>query len=167
MHGGGPLDLRNVCTELACRMLELSLKIDEKEALKKVRGAIESGAAFDKLCQWIERQGSDAKYAKDPSCLPAAKNIIEVISDRSGYICRMDAESIGICASMLGAGRTVKDAPIDHAAGIVMNAKTGDFVNSGDVVAYLHTNTEDYAQVSKKYLQSLKFSSKPPKHCRL
>lgn len=64
---------------------------------------------------------------------------------------------------MLGAGRTVKDAPIDHAAGIVMNAKTGDFVNSGDVVAYLHTNTEDYAQVSKKYLQSLKFSSKPPK----
>lgn len=163
LRGSGPQDLKDVCTVLACRMLELSLGIDEAQAAARVQNAIESGAAFDKLCQWIERQGSDAKYAKDPSCLPAAKNIIEVKSDRSGYICHMDAESIGICASMLGAGRTVKDAPIDHAAGIVMNAKTGDFVNSGDVVAYLHTNTEDYAQVSKKYLQSLKFSSKPPK----
>jgi pyrimidine-nucleoside phosphorylase len=163
LRGSGPQDLKDVCTELACRMLELSLGIDEAQAAARVQNAIESGAAFDKLCQWIERQGSDAKYAKDPSCLPAAKNIIEVISDRSGYICRMDTESIGICASMLGAGRTVKYAPIDHAAGIVMNAKTGDFVNSGDVVAYLHTNTEDYAQLSKKYLQSLKFSSKPPK----
>ena len=74
----------------------------------------------------------------------------------------MDAESIGICASMLGAGRTVKDAPIDHAAGIVMTAKTGDFVSAGDVVAYLHTNAGDCAETADRYLKSLEFSKQPP-----
>lgn len=162
LRGGGPKDLKDVCTVLACKMLELSLKTDKKCAEKMVRDAIESGAAFEKLCRWIERQGSDAEYAKDPSLLPAAKNIIKVKSDRSGYISHMDAESIGICASMLGAGRTVKDAPIDHAAGIVMTAKTGDFVSAGDVVAYLHTNAGDCAETADRYLKSLEFSKQPP-----
>ena len=35
-----------------------------------------------------------------------------------------------------------KDDAIDYAAGIVLEKKTGDYVQAGDVLAWLHTNDE-------------------------
>ena len=35
-----------------------------------------------------------------------------------------------------------KDDAIDHAAGIVLEKKTGDFVRAGEPIAWLHTNSE-------------------------
>lgn len=161
LKGGGPCDLREICSALAVNMLELSLKISEKEAVSRVTRAIESGAAFNKLCQWIERQGSDRKYAENPALLPSADNVFEVKANKSGYIAHMDAESIGVCASLLGAGRTVKDAPIDLGAGVVMTKKTGDYINAGDVIAYLHTNLKNDAGAADKYMSALTVSDKP------
>ena len=163
LRGGGPRDLKEICLALAANMLELSLKISESEALSRAEHAVESGAAFEKLCQWIERQGSDRKYAENPALLPSAGRVLEVKAEKSGYISHMDAESIGICASLLGAGRTVKDAPIDLAAGIVMTKKTGDYINAGEIIAYLHTNLKDDAGAAEKYLSALTVSDKPPK----
>ena len=49
---------------------------------------------------------------------------------------------VGVSSSMLGAGRTKRDDPIDYSAGIVLEKKTGDQVRRGDVLAWLHTNDE-------------------------
>ena len=165
LMGSGPDDLRQICTVLAVNMLEMSLDISEKQAQERVKSAIKSGAAFDKFCQWIERQGSERIYADDPKLLPTAKNIFEVKSPCSGYISHMNTEAIGICASLLGAGRTVKDAPIDLSAGIVMTKKTRDYVKAGDIIAYLHTSLQDVGEIIQKYISALKFSDIcPQKH---
>ena len=52
----------------------------------------------------------------------------------------MDAELIGDASVVLGAGRASKEDVIDHAAGIVLERKTGDRVKRGDVIMTLYTN---------------------------
>lgn len=163
LRGGGPQDLRRLCTVLAADMLELSLGVDENKAARLAEAAIDDGRAFEKLCEWIEYQGSDRKYAENTELLPSAPNVIGVRAESGGYISRMDSEGIGVCACMLGAGRTVKDAPIDPGAGIVMTKKTGDKVRAGDVIAYLHTSLADASHAVRKYLSCIELSEhKPP-----
>ncbi len=48
----------------------------------------------------------------------------------------------------LGAGRAVKDAPIDHAVGIVCRAKRGDRVAQGDVLAEIHARDDASADAA-------------------
>ena len=50
----------------------------------------------------------------------------------------------------LGAGRATKESKIDLAVGIVLNKKRGDKVNKGDVLAYIHSNSEDKNKMKRK-----------------
>lgn len=163
LRGRGPEDLREICTVLASVMLEMSLEVSHQQALKLAQNALDSGAAFEKFCVWIERQGSDRKFAVHPELLPQAEYVIEVKSEKSGYISHMNTHRIGECASMLGAGRTVKDQPVDAAAGIIMTEKTGDFVKRGQVLARLYTNIPDLTDAVSLYLSALEFSDTEPK----
>ena len=63
-----------------------------------------------------------------------------MLAQRSGYLTHMDAEGVGIASSVLGAGRRQKGDTIDPAAGIVLEKTTGDYVEAGEVLAWLHTN---------------------------
>ncbi len=162
LNGGGPEDLKTVSFALASSMVQLSLKLNEKTALEMVHQAVDSGRALDKLCEWIEAQGSDKKYVQNPDLLCKAPITVSVKSNKDGYISKMDAEQIGICACMLGAGRTVKDGKIDLSAGIVMTKKTGERVCAGDTVAIFHTSKNDVSDVVKKYLSSLEITDKKP-----
>lgn len=65
-----------------------------------------------------------------------------VYASNDGYIERIDADMVGSIVAYLGAGRMNDEKEIDRAAGIVLNKKIGDPVNSGDIVAYIHTNVE-------------------------
>lgn len=160
LNGGGPSDLRELCISLATEMISLTHSISE--AREKVIDALDGKRALAKLYEWIDAQGSDEKYAKNPDLLPKAPFTFELKSEKTGYIASTDTEIIGICASMLGAGRTSKDDKIDLSAGIVMSKKMGDFVNVGDTLAIFHSSTPDFAAVSEKYLSSLRFSETKP-----
>ena len=52
----------------------------------------------------------------------------------------LHALELGTLAMKLGAGRMVKEDPVDPAVGIVLNKKDGDYVNKGDIPAYVHIN---------------------------
>lgn len=167
LRGGGPEDLKQVCFALASAMLELSLKVPPEQARSLCEKAIADGSAFEKLCEWCDGQGSDRKYALDPDLLPSAPITKKVYSDREGYISAMNTEEIGVCACILGAGRTVKDATVDFGAGIVIHKKTGDYVKKGEAVATLHTSLDTADAVAVKYLGTLSFSKEKPKERRM
>lgn len=133
-------DLRTLCLHLAAAMLSLGLEMDFGEALAKATACLESGQAFQKFTQWIEAQGGRVDWVRNPSLFPKATSIYPVRADRAGYVGHMNTEQIGLCAGLLGAGRVRKEDPVDFAAGIVLEKKTGDFVKAGDMLAYLHTN---------------------------
>ena len=65
--------LRAVCEALATEMLVLFSGMAPENAEERVRGAIDSGAAFAKLREWIRAQGGDVRCIDDPArfaCAP-------------------------------------------------------------------------------------------------
>lgn len=139
----GSEDLKQVSFELASRMLEVSGNGSIDQCRKMVIEAVESGRAVDKLAQLIEKQGGNKDVINDYSLFPQVTHTYNYISQKSGYIESMKTDTIGIASLVLGAGRETKESSIDYAAGIVINKKTGDKVEKGEVIATLYTNKED------------------------
>ena len=98
---------------------------------------------------------------EDTSKLPRAPSSREIASPCDGYISHMNTEGIGLCASLLGAGRVNKGDSIDFGAGIELAKKTGDYVGKGEKIATLHASNEElFADAKEKFLSSLEFSDK-------
>lgn len=163
LEGHGPADLEEICIALASGMLNLSGLGSLEQCTVLAKKAVESGAAIEKLRLMVEMQGGDPAYIGDTSRFAAAAYKLEVRADRSGYIAHINTEKCGIASMLLGAGRETKDSAIDYSAGIVLNAKTGDFVNTGDTTAVLYTNNESAFRDAKTVLMdSMDLSEKKP-----
>lgn len=137
---GKPGALRELCSALAAQMLSLCHGWTVAEATERVIAAIDSGRAMETMGKWVAAQGGDAAALTDFTRLPQAAEKHPVLAQRSGYLTHMDAEGVGIASSILGAGRRQKGDTIDPAAGIVLEKTTGDYVEKGEVLAWLHTN---------------------------
>ena len=138
LKGRGPEDLEALCLVLASRMVRLSGTVKTLEdAERRVREALESGRALERIRRMIERQGGDPRVVDDYSRLPRAASTHVVTAPRSGFIGRVDAERIGRASMALGAGRDRVDAAIDPGAGVTL-ARPGDRVDRGQPMADLH-----------------------------
>ncbi len=163
LKGEGAEDLKEVCLTLACTIVSLALGIDMASAKQKVEIALESGAAYEKFKEFISAQGGDISQIEGTDKLPKAKTVYEVLSPESGYITKMQAETIGSASVILGAGRLTKEDIIDYSAGIILHKKTGDKVEKGDVIAELHTKDENKLKDAEKlFLSALSFSETSP-----
>jgi pyrimidine-nucleoside phosphorylase len=152
LRGRWSEDLRDVTLMLASWMLNLNDALAEGaepvnlgtfarrsyslEALE----FMEKGDAFKKLAELVDSQGGDPEIVFNPSSLPSAAHVKEIRAHASGYIRRLNAESVGMAATLLGAGRKAPDDDLDHSAGIVINKKAGQPVEEGEPVALMHTN---------------------------
>lgn len=101
---------------------------------------INSGAAEKKLREIVAAQGGDTTAFSDLSVLSYGKHKREIICEKGGFIDKTDCEKIGRANAVSGGGRMKKDAPVDHEAAIVINARPGDKVEKGDLLATLYTN---------------------------
>lgn len=147
LKGNGPKDFVHLCETLGAYMLVLAKTCKTfEEGVDKIRKAISSGEALDKLRVFIENQGGDKRVVDDYSLLPQASKIVEMKAPKSGYISKIEAEEIGIAAMILGAGRETKEDVLDLSAGIVLQKKVGDYVNEGDILASMYLNREDKLQ---------------------
>lgn len=154
-------DLYEICVALASNLVSMFKKISVQESQLMVAKSIESGAAFAKMKEWIAAQGGDVSMIEDTLKLPRAPYSREIASPCDGYISHMNTEGIGLCASLLGAGRVNKGDSIDFGAGIELAKKTGDYVGKGEKIATLHASNEAlFADAKEKFLSSLEFSDK-------
>ena len=163
LKGHGPEDLTHECLIMAAHMLVLSQICDYETALSRVQEALNSGAALERLRMMIDAQGGDSRVLDDESLLAIGKFTYDVTAPQDGYITHMNTEQCGIASVMLGAGRTIKDGPIDYSAGIVMHKKTGDTVRASESIATLYASDESLlANASKTYLESITFGKTAP-----
>lgn len=146
LKGRGPEDLISVVVEIASTMLYLAQIGTKEECMKKVKRVIADGSALEKLKLMVERQGGDGSYIENPDQFEKAIYQHEIIANNSGYIGKMNTEECGKAAVLLGAGREVKDDPIDMTAGIQFNKKTGDAVKQGDIVAIAYSSSKEKLQ---------------------
>ena len=142
----GPEDLLAVVVEIASTMLYLAQIGTKEECMKKVKRVIADRSALEKLKLMVERQGGDGSYIENPDQFEKAIYQHEIIANNSGYIGKMNTEECGKAAVLLGAGREVKDDPIDMTAGIQFNKKTGDVVKQGDIVAIAYSSSKEKLQ---------------------
>ena len=164
LKGNGPEDLSHECVIMAAHMLVLSHICDYEAALNRVQQALDSGTALERLRLMIEAQGGDSRVIDDESVLEIGKFTYDVTSPQDGYITRMNTERCGIASVMLGAGRTVKDGPIDYSAGIVMHKKTGDSVTVGESIATLYASDESLLNnAAQTYLEAITIGNTAPK----
>ena len=141
LKGAGPPDLTALVIRLAGRMVRLAEQAaNDNDAEAKVRSALASGAALDKLRAMIAWQGGDPAVVDDVRRLPAAKSVHAITAQRSGYVSALDALLVGRAAVALGAGRDKKGDAVDLAAGIMLLKKPGDSVAAGDTLMELHYN---------------------------
>ena len=156
-------DLFAICKRLSAQLIRLGGKAEEeREAESMVLDAIASGRALQKLATMIQAQGGDAHVCQDTSRLPSAERIIPVLSQQAGYIAKMDTQSIGTCAQLLGAGREKLGDKIDPAVGIVMKKRVGDFVRTGDMLAEFHVNEQNMLQEAmRRFSAAFAYSKKP------
>lgn len=164
LKGHGPEDLTHECIIMAAHMLVLSHICDYETALSRVQEALDSGAALERLRMMIDAQGGDSRVIDDESLLAIGKFTYDVTAPQDGYITYMNTEQCGIASVMLGAGRTVKDGPIDYSAGIVMHKKTGDAVRMGERIATLYASDESlFTNAAQTYLAAITIGNTAPK----
>lgn len=154
LMGKGPDDLLKLCLELGSNMLVIGGRANSVEEAKSILiDNIKSGASINKLAEMVKAQGGNSAQVFNPELLPKASQVIELKSQKTGYVSNINAEHIGIAALLLGAGRETKESTIDYSVGIVLNKKVGDYVNAGDILAYIHANDISRLEESKIRIQ--------------
>lgn len=147
LKGGGPPDLRSLCVRLSALLLDIAEhRPSADEGRARAEAALDTGAALGKFEEIVRAQGGDARCVRDPSLLPTAPVVAPVISDRAGFVSRIDAAHVGTAACALGAGRSRKEDIVDPAAGLVLRHKVGDRVEAGARLAEVHASTASSTQ---------------------
>jgi len=131
LEGRGPKDLIEITLALAQEMLDLSnVDLDPGEVLA-------SGKPREVFEKMVSAQGGD--LSKD---LPIAKYKKTIKASSTGYLSKLGCRSVGVAAWRLGAGRNKKEDSVSPTAGIICMAKPGAYINAGEPVLELHSDTE-------------------------
>ncbi len=142
LRGNGPADFTELCVALATHMLVISDRGDEDSCEANVRRVMADGTALDTFAAMVQAQGGDPDWIYHPEKFPRAAYSREVKAPATGYITHVDCEGYGVSALLLGAGRNTKADIIDPTAGILLAAKTGDYVEAGQTIATLYTSDD-------------------------
>lgn len=164
LKGNGPQDLEELSVILASRMMALAGMAENNcEAEKKIRNALSSGTGLERFQKIIEMQGGDPRIVDDLTLLRSAPYYTSISAKESGFICKMNAELVGIAAMKLGAGRNSAAERIDHSVGIKIIARYGQEVRSGDPIYELnYRDNRSLNEVISLLTKSFDVSDSPP-----
>jgi thymidine phosphorylase len=162
-------NLNRLSLTLAGAMIYLGEKASSLNEGKVIaKNQITSGKAIEKLLEIIKLQGGNTKIIEQPEKYPRAKYIKNISAKESGYLAKINNYQIGMASLELGAGRKTKDDKIDPRAGIVFFNQIGDYINKGEVLAELHSNSKQKIRNSEKLIfSSLDLSNKPVRKPKL
>ena len=155
-------DLFDVSLALAARMVSIvHPDAGDEESEIMVKEALTSGEGLKRLACMIEQQNGDVGVVEDTDLLPKASKTIVIKAEAEGYVTGIDAKEIGICALLLGAGRTKKTDDIDPAVGIWMEKRLGDPVAPNEPLGVFHVNDEARLEEARtRFVSAVKIGEK-------
>ena len=164
LAGGGPSDVVECTLRLGAEMLVLGGQARaEEDARAKLAKAISSGAAARTAERMIEAQGGDPHVVADRELLEVAAEEVVVGAPEGGFVTRVDALGIGLAAVAMGAGRTRADQSVDHAVGILVEAKPGTRVGRGEPMARLRVRRRgDAGEIVERVRAAFTVGATPP-----
>lgn len=147
LKNNGPKDFEELVLTIGSHMLfntKYTSSLEEGKNL--IKEQIKNGNGLKQLEKMIEYQKGDINLLQNYSLFNLSDKV-EIYSQTSGYIKNINALKIGESAMYLGGGRKHKDDIIDLGAGIVLNKKTGDYVEKNELL---------FTMYSKKYCNKIK-----------
>ena len=165
LHEGGPSDFREHCLIVSAEMLLLGgVVTSTDEGLHAARSALATGAAWDKFVALVRAQEGNLNQVSNPDLLPHARIVEATPAPRSGFLTELNAREVGLAAVELGAGRLRKGDPIDHAVGVIVHYKVGDYVEKNTPLFTVHANDEEKLLLAgKRLLSAHAFADEPTK----
>ncbi len=161
LKGEGCSDLVEVCAQLGAEALYLSGYGDIERSKKAFLNAISNGSAYGKFCEFVTAQGGNLEDFDSGNYL--AENSLEIKAEKSGFVSKINAEKVGLCALSLGAGRNKAGDEIDYKAGVLLSKKVGDKVIVGETLATLYSSNANLLDKSAKiFKESVEISDKKP-----
>lgn len=144
----GNKDLKELCIVLASYMVSLSKNIDYKDARKLVVDNLINGSALDKFKEMVERQNGNINN------ISISNNVIDIKSNKTGYINNINSLIIGKLSMDLGSGRKTKEESINHGVGIELIKLVGDYVQKDEIIAkiYLDNKSIDVNELLNAYI---------------
>ena len=154
LKGNMPEDVKEIILTIGSYIIKLAGQGDNiQENRDRILEIINSGKAYNKFLELVKNQGGDISYIENPEKFEKAKLIIPVYAEKSGYIKKLDALTIGVASVDLGAGRIKKEDGIDFAVGFYLNKKIGDKVEAGEILAYVHANNKEKGETAVQEVQ--------------
>lgn len=139
LKGQGPEDLTELCLKAGAVMLcQAQIFDDLDKAEHALKAQLHNGLALQKLADMVKAQGGDPNQILNPKLLPDSKFKTDIKSDKHGYVNSMHTTQLGHLAMVLGAGRATKEDKINPAVGFVLQRKTGDRIQKGDILATIY-----------------------------
>ena len=146
-------DLKEVVYTIASLALKEKGEVKElEEAKEKIDKVINDGSALKILSEFIEESGGNKELVNNYDLLPKAKSVMEIFSEKEGYIKKIKTEEIGKAAMIIGAGRAKKEDEIDHAAGINIFKKVGEKIAKNEKIAEIYYNNGENVEESKNMI---------------
>ena len=146
-------DLKEVVYTIASLALNEKGEVKElEEAKEKIDKVINDGSALKILSEFIEESGGNKELVNNYDLLPKAKSVMEIFSEKEGYIKKIKTEEIGKAAMIIGAGRAKKEDEIDHAVGINIFKKVGEKIAKNEKIAEIYYNNGENVQESKNMI---------------
>lgn len=123
--------LKNVCIEIASKLISAAKNISINDAFEEVNECINTGKALDKFAQFVKSQGGDLNK------LDLSDNVLVIKANKTGKLKSIDALGIGLLSLKLGVNSMNKKAEIHSGTGIRLLKNIKDNVKPGDQLAYL------------------------------
>lgn len=135
--------LRALCLELAGQGIALAQGVTVEAGRAQAEQVLRSGAAAERWRELVRAQGGDPEAP-----LPQAPVVTEVRAgaELSGVLQQIETQALGELVVQLGGGRVRKEDAIDHAVGLEIGVGIGERVVPGQVLARLHTRTDEAVQ---------------------
>jgi thymidine phosphorylase len=102
--------------------------------------ALAGGSGLARLWDLLEAQG--AGRLRPPAVHPVRRTLT---TDRAGWVSSIDALAVGMAVVDAGGGRRRKEDPVDHGAGVTIEAPVGTRVQGGEALAHVHAASEELA----------------------
>ena len=152
LKGKGPNDLMEVTFELGSQLLlQSGTAKTSSEAIKLQKNIIDSGKALKIFENSVRTQGGRLNEFHDQS-LPKYESY--VCPKNSGFIQKMDTESIGWHLVDMGCVQQNEDQKLDKTAGIEFLKKTGDRVHQDQPVFRVFCSNKDKIKKVSKTLSN-------------
>jgi len=150
LENKGPNDLRQLVIDSAAHLLIQTRKSKSLAVARRLaEDCLNSGEPRAKWDEMIVAQGADLKaFNKKLLRDSTSKTVVELKSEKAGYVSKCDARIIGEVIRDLGGGRLTKDSAINFDVGMDQIVKPGERVEENSIFARIHAANRAQAEAA-------------------